>query len=111
LVSVNWTKASPAQPLPKRHSVPCAGQARWPDLYRMSTKSYGNSSSSTGIALLAVTVVEVVAMLWTLFAILLVLWLLGWGFHIAGALIHVLLVIAVLLLIVNLVTGGTTHNT
>jgi hypothetical protein len=35
-------------------------------------------------------------MLWTLFAILLILWLLGWGFHIAGALIHVLLVIAIL---------------
>ncbi len=72
-----------------------------------STKSYGNSSSNTGIALSAFTVVEVFAMLWTLFAILLILWLLGWGFHIAGALIHVLLVIALLLLIVNLVRGDT----
>ncbi len=44
-------------------------------------------------------------MLWTIFAILLVLWLLGWGFHIAGGLIHLLLVVAVVVLIINLVTG------
>jgi len=44
-------------------------------------------------------------MLWTIFAILLVLWLLGWGFHIAGGLIHLLLVVAVIVLIINLVTG------
>ena len=44
-------------------------------------------------------------MLWTLFAILLILWLLGWGFHVAGSLIHLLLVAALILLIVNLVTG------
>ncbi len=41
-------------------------------------------------------------MLWTIFAILLVLWLLGWGFHVAGGLIHLLLVVAVVILIVNL---------
>jgi hypothetical protein len=45
------------------------------------------------------------SMLWTIFAILLILWLLGWGFHIAGAFIHLLLVIAVIVLIINLVTG------
>jgi hypothetical protein len=44
-------------------------------------------------------------MLWTIFAILLVLWLLGWGFHVAGALIHLLLVVAVVILAVNLLTG------
>lgn len=44
-------------------------------------------------------------MLWTIFVILLILWLLGWGFHIAGGLIHLLLVIAVIVLIINLVTG------
>ena len=44
-------------------------------------------------------------MLWTIFAILLILWLLGWGFHIAGGLIHLLLVVAVIVLIINLVTG------
>lgn len=44
-------------------------------------------------------------MLWTIFVILLILWLLGWGFHVAGNLIHVLLVIAVLVLVVNLATG------
>lgn len=44
-------------------------------------------------------------MLWTLFVILLILWLLGFSFHVAGGLIHLLLVIAVIVLIVNLVTG------
>jgi hypothetical protein len=44
-------------------------------------------------------------MLWTVFVILLVLWLLGFSFHVAGGLIHLLLVIAVVVLIVNLVTG------
>jgi Family of unknown function (DUF5670) len=44
-------------------------------------------------------------MLWTIFAILLILWLLGWGFHVAGSLIHLLLVVAVIVAIINLVTG------
>ncbi len=47
-------------------------------------------------------------MLWTIFAILLILWLLGWGFHIAGGLIHLLLVLAVIVAIINLVTGRRT---
>jgi hypothetical protein len=44
-------------------------------------------------------------MLWTVFVILLVLWLLGFSFHIAGGLIHLLLVVAVIVLIINLVSG------
>ena len=44
-------------------------------------------------------------MLWTIFVILLVLWLLGFSFHIAGGLIHILLVVALIVLVVNLVTG------
>ena len=44
-------------------------------------------------------------MLWTIFVILLVLWLLGFSFHIAGGLIHLLLVVALIILIFNLVTG------
>ena len=44
-------------------------------------------------------------MLWTIFAILIILWLLGWGFHVAGGLIHLLLVIALVVVVINLVTG------
>ena len=44
-------------------------------------------------------------MLWTIFVILLVLWLLGFSFHIAGGLIHILLVIALIILVFNLVSG------
>jgi hypothetical protein len=46
-----------------------------------------------------------VTMLWTIFVILLVLWLLGFSFHIAGALIHLLLVAAVIVLVINLISG------
>jgi len=44
-------------------------------------------------------------MLWTVFVILLVLWLLGFSFHIAGSLIHLLLVVALIVLIFNLLSG------
>jgi DMSO reductase anchor subunit len=46
--------------------------------------------------------------LWTIFAILLILWLLGWGFHVAGSLIHLLLLLAIIVAIVSLVTGRRT---
>ena len=46
--------------------------------------------------------------LWTIFVVLLVLWLLGFSLHVAGGLIHLLLVIAAVLLIVNLLTGRRT---
>jgi hypothetical protein len=41
-------------------------------------------------------------MLWTIIAILVVLWLLGFSFNLAGGLIHVLLVIALVVLAVQL---------
>ncbi|HKW76594.1 MAG TPA: lmo0937 family membrane protein [Terriglobales bacterium] len=44
-------------------------------------------------------------MLWTVFAILIILWLLGWGFHIAGSLIHILLVLAIIVAVMNLAGG------
>jgi uncharacterized membrane protein YtjA (UPF0391 family) len=46
-------------------------------------------------------------MLWTIIIILLVLWALGFGFAGAavGNLIHILLVVAVIILVVNLVRG------
>ena len=45
-------------------------------------------------------------MLWTIAVILLVLWLLGFfAFHVAGGLIHLLLVIAVIVVLVKLFTG------
>jgi hypothetical protein len=44
-------------------------------------------------------------MLWTIIVILFILWLLGFSFHVGGSLIHLLLVIAVIVLIFNLLTG------
>jgi hypothetical protein len=44
-------------------------------------------------------------MLWTIFVVLLVLWLLGFSLHVAGGLIHLLLVIALVVLVINLIGG------
>jgi hypothetical protein len=42
---------------------------------------------------------------WTIFVVLLILWLLGFSLHVAGGLIHLLLVVAVVVLIINLLGG------
>jgi hypothetical protein len=44
-------------------------------------------------------------MLWTIVAVLLILWLLGFSLHVAGGLIHLLLIVAVIMVIVNLLGG------
>jgi hypothetical protein len=44
-------------------------------------------------------------MLWTIVVILLVLWLLGFTMHVAGGLIHILLVIALVVVVLNLLSG------
>ena len=47
-------------------------------------------------------------MLW-LAVILVIAWLLGWGvFHVAGGLIHLLLVIAVVVFLINFISGRRT---
>ena len=47
-------------------------------------------------------------MLWTLIVLLLLFWILGFAFHVAGGIIHVLLVIALVLFLVNLISGRRT---
>jgi hypothetical protein len=44
-------------------------------------------------------------MLWTIFVVLVILWLLGFSLHIAGGLIHLLLVVALVILVINLLSG------
>lgn len=44
-------------------------------------------------------------MLWTLIAILLILWLAGFAFSVGGGLIHLLLVVALIVLVFQLITG------
>jgi hypothetical protein len=44
-------------------------------------------------------------MLWTIVVILVVLWLLGFSLHIAGGLIHLLLVVALVVGLIQLLTG------
>ena len=45
-------------------------------------------------------------LLWTIIVILVVIWLIGFLLaHIGGGLIHIILVIAIILIIINLLTG------
>jgi hypothetical protein len=44
-------------------------------------------------------------MLWTIVVLLLILWLLGFTLHVAGGLIHILLVIALVVIVIQLLTG------
>ena len=47
-------------------------------------------------------------MLWTILAILVVLWLLGFATNVVGGLVHILLVIALLVFIYQMITGRRT---
>ena len=44
-------------------------------------------------------------MLWTIVVVLLILWLLGFTMHVAGGLIHVLLVIALVVIVLQVLSG------
>ncbi|MFF2447389.1 lmo0937 family membrane protein [Neobacillus sp. NPDC058068] len=46
-------------------------------------------------------------MMWTIIGLLLLFWILGLVFHIAGGLIHILLVVALVVFIFKLVSGKT----
>jgi hypothetical protein len=48
-------------------------------------------------------------MLWTICVVLIILWLLGFSLHFGGALIHLLLVVALAVLVVNLLSGRRTE--
>jgi hypothetical protein len=45
------------------------------------------------------------SMLWTVLAVLLILWILGFSFQVAGNLIHLLLVVALVVLVLQLFSG------
>jgi hypothetical protein len=44
-------------------------------------------------------------MLWTVFAVLMILWLLGFSLHVGGNLIHLLLVVGLAVLLINFLSG------
>jgi hypothetical protein len=45
-------------------------------------------------------------MLWTIFVVVLLLWVLGFSLHVAGGFIHLLLLLATIVLVVNVFSGG-----
>ena len=44
-------------------------------------------------------------MLWTIVVVLLIMWLLGFGFSVGGSLIHILLVLALVVIGINVLSG------
>jgi hypothetical protein len=48
----------------------------------------------------------VAALLWLILAVVLVVWIVGFMIDVAGGLIHLLLIVALAILILNLVTGS-----
>jgi hypothetical protein len=45
-------------------------------------------------------------MLWTIVVLLLILWIIGFAMHVAGGLIHILLVVALVIVVLRLLTGS-----
>ena len=52
-----------------------------------------------------------VNILWGIAVVLIVLWLLGFALHIAGGLIHLLLVLAAIVIVYNLIMGSRARRT
>ncbi len=75
----------------------------------LSAAPYHNDAGKHGAAfgrrLPGRNISENTSMLWTIIVILFILWLLGFSLHIGGGLIHLVLVLAVIVLIFNLLTG------
>lgn len=60
----------------------------------------------TTVALLIHVTDTGACMLWTVAIVLFILWILGFGvFHAAGALIHILLIAAVIVILIRLIQG------
>lgn len=53
----------------------------------------------------------ILSFLWTLVVILIVLWALGFALHVAGGLIHLLLIIAAILVVYNLIAHRSRRTT
>lgn len=44
-------------------------------------------------------------MIWTIIGIVILMWILGFSFQVGGGLIHLLLVVALIVAVINLITG------
>jgi hypothetical protein len=87
----NLRVGDPAAPARRRLG---STQDDWPDMCSLRSGAFWRAKE--------------VLMLLALFVVLLVLWMLGFfAFHVAGGLIHLLLIIAVIALVVHLFRGRT----
>jgi hypothetical protein len=86
---------------PIRDAALCAQNLDWASMLMLILHPTYPCTRKPG----APIVLKEMYMLWTIFVILLLLWILGFSFHIAGSLIHLVLVIAVVVLIIQLITG------
>jgi hypothetical protein len=78
---------------------------KWRITHRAIGVSAQGAAGIVGLTKLRWRVLFMAGLLWTIIVVLFVLWLIGFAVHIGGGLIHLLLVIAVILIVVNLLTG------
>jgi len=77
-----------------------------PGVRKVARASHGKIDEFSGTLIFrTLKFAKEINVLWTIFVVLLILWLLGFSLHIAGGLIHLLLVVAVVVLVINLVSG------
>jgi hypothetical protein len=71
-------------------------------------EALAHSSFSRGHGEIRFARIKEIAMLWTVLVVLLILWLLGFTLHVGGGLIHLLLVVGLVVLVINLLSGRRT---
>jgi hypothetical protein len=82
-----------------------AGRARWQvALFGSAAQTSRHHPGGAATPPMPVLERKETVMLLAIFAVLVVVWLLGWGaFHVAGGLIHLLLIVAVVFLVLHFV--------
>jgi TctA family transporter len=82
-----------------------AGFVRW---YRVSLRKESGPAGMDGRAAAGIRLAPLsseVAMLWTLIVLVLLFWVVGFLFDIAGGFIHLLLLVALAIFLVNVLSG------
>src|SRR5258707_6277649 len=85
------------------YDTPSLARATWPGLCELLASAWLIYPRREAFAM--------VGLLWTIAVVLVVLWLLGLLLHVAGGLIHLLLLVAIIVIVYNLVvcSCGRTH--
>ena len=94
-------------PAVRSRGPPTTGDSRrWPLRFSRRSGADGANQLSSSLTGGSTELTKEISMFIALFAVLLVLWLLGFfAFHIAGGLIHLLLIVALIFLVIHFFRG------